>query len=154
MIGMLTVHLSASYNQYSYFNSRIPVANLAELLMMLHNGTINNILSSLIIQEMLEYPDRKPNDVRYFENRIELPFLLFIFLFDQIAEAKNLKQITDIDEIHRICRDILDKNPKAVKQYKEGKQKVYRFFLGEVAKTEKRANMKLVDETLTTLLRK
>lgn len=56
--------------------------------------------------------------------------------------------------IKSICQSIIDKNPKSVQQYKDGKEKVFRFFIRHVEKAEPRANMQLASDTLKDLLKK
>lgn len=61
-----------------FYFSPISVANLAELLTMLHDGTINHNLGKLILQEMLEHLDGKPSEVNFilsFQNFVGLTFL-------------------------------------------------------------------------------
>lgn len=66
-----------------------------------------------------------------------------------------MKQITDLEEINKICEDVLVNNPKMVAQFKGGKQKVFRAILGQVAKvTNNKANMGMVDKVLKELLKK
>lgn len=58
-------------------------------------------------------------------------------------------------EIEKICRDILDKNADAVRKYKEGKEKIFYSFKGQVKKvTEGKVNMTLVIITLKELLKR
>lgn len=53
-----------------------------------------------------------------------------------------------------MCEDVIVKNPKIVNQYKKGKVKLLYGLAGEIAKnTEQRANMAMVVETLTELLK-
>ncbi|KAG4071605.1 hypothetical protein HA402_011759 [Bradysia odoriphaga] len=113
---------------------QISDANLAELLTMMHNRTINAALSRIILQEMLENPKQRPSE---------------------IATAKNLKQITDPAEIEKICLEIIGKNQNAVQKHKQGKEKGFRYLMVEVAKkTEQKANMALADKIMRELLAK
>lgn len=64
-----------------------------------------------------------------------------------------MEQISDIDELTRICQKIIDDNPKAVKSYKGGKKKVYQFFINRALKsTDERVNIKKTIEIFNKLL--
>ncbi len=68
---------------------------------------------------------------------------------DKIIKDKNLVQISDTSEIEKIVRDILDKNVDQVRQYLEGSEKVFGFFVGQVMReTKGKANPKVVNEIL------
>jgi aspartyl-tRNA(Asn)/glutamyl-tRNA(Gln) amidotransferase subunit B len=67
----------------------------------------------------------------------------------KIVKEKNLTQITDSAEIENIIDSILEKNSDEVKQYLDGKEKVFGFFVGKVMReTKGKANPKLVNEVL------
>ncbi len=49
---------------------------------------------------------------------------------DVIIEKRGLKQITDSGAIESLINDIIANNPEQVAQYREGKDKVFGFFVG------------------------
>lgn len=64
-------------------------------------------------------------------------------------------QITDDSELRKLCEEVLNKNEKIVKQYKNGKTKVFKAFLGLVAtKSKQRADMNRCNRILKELLDK
>ena len=68
---------------------------------------------------------------------------------DEIIEKKNLKQISDEDDISRIISEVISKNPKQLEQFKKGKEKLFGFFVGQVMKTtEGSADPKVVNKIL------
>ena len=70
-----------------------------------------------------------------------------------IVEEKGLKQSTDTGEIEGICAEVIENNPKPVKQFKEGKEQAINALKGQVMKaTRGKANPKLVDDILRKLL--
>jgi aspartyl-tRNA(Asn)/glutamyl-tRNA(Gln) amidotransferase subunit B len=73
-----------------------------------------------------------------------------------IAEARGLKAApTDAGELEQWCRDAIAANPKALAEFKAGKDSAINAFKGPVMKAGKgKANPKLVDETLRRLLAK
>jgi aspartyl-tRNA(Asn)/glutamyl-tRNA(Gln) amidotransferase subunit B len=73
---------------------------------------------------------------------------------DAIAERRGLKAApTGAGELEQWCRDAIAGNPKALAEFKTGKDSAINAFKGPVMKAAKgRANPKLVDETLRRLL--
>ena len=64
-----------------------------------------------------------------------------------------MEQITDADQIEKICRHALAANPGQVEAYKKGKQALFSFFVGQVMKASRgQANPALVNDTLKKLL--
>ncbi len=73
---------------------------------------------------------------------------------DQIIKEKGLKQITDIGEIESIVDEILQNHPDQVGQFRDGNEKVFGFFVGQVMKESKgKANPKQVNELLREKLK-
>jgi len=63
------------------------------------------------------------------------------------VEEKGLKQISDPAEILPIIDEVIAKNPDNVQKYKEGNNKLFGFFVGQVLKaTGGKANPKVVNE--------
>ncbi len=66
-----------------------------------------------------------------------------------IIEEKGLTQITDTGEIEKIIKEIISKNPKAIEDYKKGKENALQFLIGQVmAATKGRAKPDTVQELL------
>lgn len=100
---------------------------------LLEANEINLNLARLILQEMMNDP-RAP---------------------EEIANEKGWKQITDEAVIKQICSEVIDSNPKMVRQYQEGKAKVLFAIAGEIAKkTENKINMAKVVDILKEMLQK
>ncbi len=72
----------------------------------------------------------------------------------QIADQRGLKAApTDAGELEQWCRDAIAANPKALAEFKAGKESAINAFKGPVMKAGKgKANPKLVDEALRRLL--
>lgn len=73
----------------------------------------------------------------------------------KIVEEKHWILVTDIDEIKKICADVLDNNPKLVRQFKEGKVKVLKALLGVVIKnSHNKLDMSITSKVMEELLKK
>jgi aspartyl-tRNA(Asn)/glutamyl-tRNA(Gln) amidotransferase subunit B len=72
----------------------------------------------------------------------------------QIIESKNLKQVSNEEELANAIKAIIKNNPQAVKDYKKGKETALQFLIGQVMReTKGRANPKVVGEILKKRLR-
>jgi len=68
---------------------------------------------------------------------------------DEIIAAKGLKQITDSGAIEAVVDEVIAGNPEQVQQFREGKDKVLGFFVGQVMKaTQGKANPGQVNQLL------
>lgn len=68
---------------------------------------------------------------------------------DGIIEKHGWKQVTDSSAIDQLIDEILANNPKQLQQYREGKEKLFGFFVGQVMKASKgQANPGQVNELL------
>ncbi len=104
---------------------------LAELVDLLEDGKINSSTSKKILEEMIK-EDKSPL---------------------VIVKEKNLEQINDIDTLLPIIREAIASSEKAVKEYKEGKEKALQSIIGKImGKTRGKANprttIKLLKENL------
>ena len=72
----------------------------------------------------------------------------------EIIDEKGLSQISDENEIESLVDNVLNSNPENVKKYKNGKDKLFGFFVGEAMKLSKgKANPKVLNEILNKLLK-
>ncbi len=66
-----------------------------------------------------------------------------------IINEKNLAQLSDVDELNTITANVIEKNPKAVEDYKRGKKNALAFLIGQTMKmTKGKANPKILTEIL------
>ena len=73
---------------------------------------------------------------------------------DEIIERKGLKQITDSGAIEKLIDDVIAKNPDQVQQFREGKEKVLGFFVGQIMQQSKgKANPGQVNQLLRAKLK-
>ncbi len=106
---------------------------LTELLKMIKDETISGKIGKDVFKEM------------YREGRSARA----------IVKDKGLIQISDEAEISAIIEQVLKGNPEQVAKYKEGKEQLLGFFVGQVMKkTKGKANPRLVNEILKRILKK
>lgn len=68
---------------------------------------------------------------------------------DVIVEEKGLKQVTDTGAIEAIIDEVLAANPSQVEAYKNGQDKLFGFFVGQVMKASQgKANPGIVNQIL------
>ncbi len=104
---------------------------IRELVELVDSGTISGKIAKSVFKEMYQ-TGKNPK---------------------KIVEEKGLVQITDRSALEKIIDEIIEKNPKAVEQYRSGKKNTIGFFVGQVMKATKgRANPKLVNEILSEKL--
>ena len=73
---------------------------------------------------------------------------------DEIIKSKNIEQISDVDLLLDEAKKILEKHPKEVQDYKNGKDKLMGFFVGQIMKeTKGKANPKALNQILNKLLK-
>jgi aspartyl-tRNA(Asn)/glutamyl-tRNA(Gln) amidotransferase subunit B len=106
--------------------------HLAEMLSMIKKGTISGKIAKDVFEEMYR-TGTHPED---------------------IVKEKGWVQILDEGEIARAIEKAIETNPKQVEDYRNGKEKLFGFFVGEVMKqTQGKANPKLVNEMLRKKLK-
>ena len=73
--------------------------------------------------------------------------------FSPNKEIKKYKKISGTSEIEKIVKQVIKENPKAVEDYKLGKQESLNFLIGQIMKlSNKRADYKTVRDTLKKIL--
>jgi aspartyl-tRNA(Asn)/glutamyl-tRNA(Gln) amidotransferase subunit B len=68
---------------------------------------------------------------------------------DVIIDSRGLKQVSDSGAIEKMVEEVIANNPEQVQQYREGKDKVFVFFIGQIMKASKgKANPGQVNDIL------
>ena len=116
----------------SLADSKVRPAHMAELVKLVDAGTLLGNAAKEVFVEMFATGDSA----------------------DVIADRRGLKAVpTDAGDLEQWCRDSIAANPKALAEFKAGKDSAINAFKGPIMKAAKgRANPKLVDETLRRLL--
>ncbi|MDP9353582.1 MAG: Asp-tRNA(Asn)/Glu-tRNA(Gln) amidotransferase GatCAB subunit B, partial [Chloroflexota bacterium] len=97
--------------------SRVSSVMLAELLGMLQAGEVSPPSGRVVLEEMYA-SGRSPRE---------------------LAAERGLTQISDTDTLVPIVRSVLERNPKAVNEYRGGKAQVVAFLMGQVMRETKGA---------------
>lgn len=125
VMGELTRELNNSRTAIS--ESPITPERLVSLLQMVDKGTISLKVAREIFPEF--YSSGKAPE--------------------QIVQEKGLTQVSDEETLAKIIEEVLGKNPGQVAQFKEGKQQVLGFLVGQVMKASGgKANPGKVNELL------
>ena len=102
-------------------------ALLAGMLKLVEQGTISGKIAKTVFDEMYR-TGKEPA---------------------RIVEEKGLVQVSDTGAIEKIIDEVLSANPDKVDEYRDGKDKLFGFFVGQVMKASKgKANPALVNEML------
>jgi aspartyl-tRNA(Asn)/glutamyl-tRNA(Gln) amidotransferase subunit B len=114
-------------NNWEIADSPIQAERLATLITRIKDNTISGKIAKAVFEAMID----DPSDV------------------DAIIEAKGLKQVTDSGEIEKLVLEVIEKNPAQVQQYRDGKEQVIGFLVGQCMQLSKgKANPAQVNELL------
>ena len=129
----LTSELFGALNRMGKDISDNPVspAGAAELLKLVSDGTISGSMAKQVFEAMLETGDGA----------------------GKIVEDRGLKQTSDTGAIDAVIAEILAANADKVAQYKDGKEALFGFFVGQTMKAMAgKANPQVVNELLKKAL--
>ncbi|MEX0964920.1 MAG: Asp-tRNA(Asn)/Glu-tRNA(Gln) amidotransferase subunit GatB [Pseudohongiellaceae bacterium] len=114
-------------NNWEISDSPIQAERLARLITRIKDNTISGKIAKTVFETMIE----DKSDV------------------DAIIESKGLKQVTDSGAIEKLVLQVIENNPDQVQQYKDGKEQVIGFLVGQCMQLSKgKANPAQVNELL------
>ena len=129
IVGDLMRELSES--GHTFADCPLPPENLAEMVDLIHKGTINGKIGKTVFPEMFT-TGKKAAD---------------------IIKEKGLVQVSDEGAILKFIEDAIAANPAQVQQYREGRKNVLQFFVGQVMKASRgKANPQTVQKLLAEKL--
>ncbi|MFL2653976.1 MAG: Asp-tRNA(Asn)/Glu-tRNA(Gln) amidotransferase subunit GatB [Dehalococcoidia bacterium] len=115
----------------SYVEIKFDPKDLSDLVAIYFENKINNKILKTVLEEMWN-TGSKPND---------------------IITNKNLVIISDTNELEDKINNIIENNPKAVEDFKAGKEQSQKFLLGQVMKeTKGQADPKISSEIINKIL--
>ena len=128
-VNWITGELFSVLNNKNLEISQSPVSakNLAILVNLIKNGTISGKIAKTVFELMLD-GDKDPQ---------------------KIVEEKGLKQQSDPKAIEALIDKIINDNREKAIEYKQGKEKLFGFFVGQAMKASGgKANPQLINEIL------
>jgi aspartyl-tRNA(Asn)/glutamyl-tRNA(Gln) amidotransferase subunit B len=128
-VNWITGELFAVLNNKNLEISESPISakNLAKLINLIKNGTISGKIAKTIFELMMN-GDKDPQ---------------------VIVEEKGLKQESDPKALEALIDKIIDDNREKAIEYKNGKVKLFGFFVGQAMKVSGgKANPQLINEIL------
>ncbi len=112
-------------------DTRVTPENFAELVFLFAKDTISNTAAKEVLEEMFR-SGRDPSE---------------------IIEERGLRQVSDASDLEDIARHIVQENPKAAADYKNGKAASLQFLTGQVMKESRgKANPRVVQEILKRIM--
>lgn len=132
-VNWITGELFALLNDKNLEMSQSPISakNLAKLINLIKNGTISGKIAKSIFEDMIS-GDIDPQ---------------------VIVEEKGLKQESDPKALEVLIEKIINENRDKAIEYKQGKEKLFGFFVGQVMKNSGgKANPQMVNEILKAKL--
>ena len=119
-------------NNWEIKESPIQADRLATLIARIKDNTISGKIAKAVFEAMIEDSSN----------------------VDDIIEAKGLKQVTDIGEIAKLVNEVIANNPEQVEQFREGKEKVLSYLVGQTMKLSRgKANPAQVNQILKEKLK-
>ncbi|MEQ8312638.1 MAG: Asp-tRNA(Asn)/Glu-tRNA(Gln) amidotransferase subunit GatB [Gammaproteobacteria bacterium] len=125
----VTGDLQALLNKDNLPIARSPIEadRLADLISRIKDNTISGKIAKTVFETMVE--DRSS--------------------VDEIIESKGLKQVTDSGAIEKLVDDVIASNPEQVQQFKDGKEQVLGYLVGQAMKlSQGKANPGQVNQLL------
>jgi aspartyl-tRNA(Asn)/glutamyl-tRNA(Gln) amidotransferase subunit B len=92
---------------------KITPESMAQLIELVQDGTISGKIAKSVFEQMWQHPEQAPKS---------------------IVERLGLVQISDDDVISAAIEEILSANENSVKDYLQGKESLYGFFVGQIMK--------------------
>jgi len=117
--------------EFAEIDFKITPENFAEFIKMIYKGEISSKVAKSVLVEM-------------FNTGVDP---------SSFVDDNNLRQMQDSGELEKIVKEVIKKNPKAVEDYKAGKQNSIQFIAGQVmAATRGTANPEKVRDLLNRIL--
>ena len=127
ILGEVSGIMNANKTDIVGFKQKVSAEHLARLLSLNSEGAVSTASSKSMLWEMFD-TGKEP---------------------DTLVSEQGLRQISDTEEVKEVVSQVFEANPKAVADFKAGKEQALKFLVGQVMKaTRGRANPKLVNELL------
>jgi aspartyl-tRNA(Asn)/glutamyl-tRNA(Gln) amidotransferase subunit B len=130
----VTGDLQALLNKNNWELTQSPIQSdrLAVLIKRIIDNTISGKIAKIVFEAMLEDSAS----------------------VDEIIEAKGLRQVTDSGAIESLADEVITNNPNQVQQFKDGKEQVLGYLVGQAMKlSQGKANPEQVNQLLREKIR-
>lgn len=119
-------------NNWEISQSPIQAERLADLISRIKDNTISGKIAKTVFETMVEDSSS----------------------VDEIIDAKGLKQVTDSGAIEELVDTVIANNPDQVQQFKDGKEQVIGYLVGQAMQLSKgKANPAQVNELLRSKMK-
>ena len=121
-----------NYNKKELSETEINEKHMISLLTLIEENKITETTAQKILENLAE----KPFDVNSY------------------VKEHKLGAISGVEELEKICKDVIKKNNKVVSDYKKGRKEALNFLVGQVMKATKgKASPKHVNEIIKRLIK-
>ncbi len=111
------------------WKSGIAASNIAQLVNMIHDGTITGKIAKRVADEMVTQPEKEPNAI--------------------VKANPEYQPVSDEGEIEAIVDQVLAANAQSIEDYRNGKEKALAYLVGQVMKaTRGKASPAVVNRLL------
>jgi aspartyl-tRNA(Asn)/glutamyl-tRNA(Gln) amidotransferase subunit B len=125
LLGML------NSKNISINESPVSAVDFSKLLSLIETGKINTTAAKTVFEEMAE--------------TLKSP--------ETIVKEKGLEQVSDQSKLETMVDEVIKENPDEAEAYKEGKTKLFSFFMGQIMKkTRGKADPKIVTQLIKNKL--
>lgn len=122
-----------NYNKKELHEVEIDEKHIIDLLKLVENRKITDNVAAKILEKLIE----KSFDVK------------------EHVKKEKLEAVSDISELEKYCKEVIEENPKAIEDYKKGEKKALNHIVGKVMqKTRGKATPKEVNEIILRLIEK
>jgi aspartyl-tRNA(Asn)/glutamyl-tRNA(Gln) amidotransferase subunit B len=119
-------------NNWEFSESPVSAERLGTLIARIKDNTISGKIAKTVFETMIEDQDA----------------------VDAIIEKKGLTQVTDSGAIESLIDEVISSNPEQVQQFKEGKEAVFGYLVGQAMRLSKgKANPAQVNQILREKLK-
>lgn len=121
------IRKTLNYNTLKMKQTKLSADNIVKLLKYIENKTITERTAEMLLREMIA----KGTDI------------------DILTSSKDTERIVDENALDYIVKEALDENPKAIIDYKSGKQESFHFLVGQIMrKTHGRGDVEIIRKLL------
>ncbi|MBL7054942.1 Asp-tRNA(Asn)/Glu-tRNA(Gln) amidotransferase subunit GatB [Candidatus Woesearchaeota archaeon] len=120
-----------NYNKKTLKEIKLDEKQIIDLLSLIEDKKITETTGQKLMEKLIE----KPFDVK------------------EYVKKEGLSAVSSKKELEKFCKEAVQENPKAIEEYKDGKEKALNFIVGSVMKkTKGKASPKEVNEIIKNMI--